>query len=684
MSALLTYPRAAKAAFHCTLSAAIVALTVVCAGSTFAGEVEEAESRLFDAVRFLSSDELGGRGLGTDGINVAADYIAEQFEKLGLVTDLYEGKPFQTFSYTIGAELGEKNEVTLVGPPTDDAPDGQRLPLKMSDDFMPLALGGSGKLDLPLVFVGYGITAPDAGYDDYAGIDVEGKAVVILRHEPQQDNPHSAFDGQRDSPYAPFKRKISNAYEHGAAAVIFLTDAHEIESHVARRERRFSVAIDELSDAQTEFKKIEDPTVAQIEEHQAKVDDLLEEIRKQGERLREEYDPVLDFQRAGPGGDGRDFPVMHCRRGVWDDVVKTTLESDLASLEEAIDHGPEPKSGELKGWRLVGEVTVNRRETEVKNVVGVLEGEGPLAKETIVIGAHYDHLGMGGPGSLAPGKREIHNGADDNASGTAALIEIARILSTREKKLPRRIVFIAFTAEESGLIGSAHYVREPLVPMEDTIAMLNLDMVGRLDDEKLIIQGTQTADEFVTLVDQLEEKYDFDVTKRPGGTGPSDHSSFYLKNVPVMHFFTGTHRDYHRPSDDYDKINSNGMRRISQMVADIVVALAEVQDPPRFKHVASRASGGGDAERPYFGSIPDFAQEGEGYALSGVAEDGPAGKAGLKGGDIIIRLGDSRIGNLEDFDSALRKYKGGDKVPVVVKRGNEELTMEVTLDPPRN
>jgi hypothetical protein len=661
-----------------------ICLATTCIPDSQAGEAEERSSRLSESVRYLASDELGGRGIGTEGIDQAADHIAKQFAELGLKTELYEGTAFQEFPITTGAELGEENRATLVGPPTKQFPQGQQIELKLTDDFTPLAIGGSGEFDLPVVFVGYGITAKDLGYDDFEGIDVNGKAVIILRHEPQQENPHSGFNGKQPSVHAPFTRKVSNAYEHGAAAVIFLTDDFEIRRRVAFRQKRLDAAIVELQETHAQFQTVETPSLKQIDEYRQQVEQLADQIKEYGGKLQEEFDPVLGFSRAGNDSTGRDFPVLHCRRAAIDAMVEPALDSTLAELEQAIDEGPTPHSRELTGWKLTGKVTVHRKEAQVKNVVAVLEGDGSIPDETIVIGAHYDHLGMGGAGSLAPNKNEIHNGADDNASGTAALLEVARTLVASEKKLSRRVVFIAFTAEERGLLGSAHYVSEPLYPMDQTIAMLNMDMVGRLDEDKLIIQGVDTAKEFETVIDPLSEKYGFRVTKQKGGFGPSDHASFYSKQVPVMHFFTGTHSDYHRPSDDFDKVNLDGMRRVAEMVSEVATQLATAEKRPQYVEAAPESQPlGGDGDRPYFGSIPDFAGEQTGYALSGVTKDGPAEKGGLKAGDVIIKLGDSRIGNLEDFDSALRKYKAGDKVPVIVKRDGKDVELKVTLDPPR-
>jgi acetylornithine deacetylase/succinyl-diaminopimelate desuccinylase-like protein len=674
-----TFPRLALVVFHfaCILFPPL-------ATPLEAEDASAVEARLSESARFLSSDELQGRGVGTDGLNRAADYIAAQFRDIGLATELFDGGPFQKFTMTTGAALGSPNALALAGPSGDEGKP-RRIELKLGESFNPLAAGGSGKFDLPLVFVGYGITAPQENYDDYAGVDVKDKAVIVLRHEPQQANPHSVFEGTEVSRYAPFSRKISNAYQHGAAAVIFCTDEFDIQKNLAALRKRWQAAVDEIVAANGRFQAIEKPTADERKAHEAKIRDLADDVKRFADEIALAHDPLLPFN--GAGGDpaeGRRIPVLACRRAELDGVLKAALGTTLAELEAKIDKGPTPHSRVLEGWRAVGEATVNRDETEVKNVVAVLEGEGLHADETIVIGAHYDHLGYGGAGSAAPGVKEIHNGADDNGSGTAALVEIARELAARGKKLPRRVVFIAFTGEERGLIGSARYVRNPLVPLDKTIAMINLDMVGRLTDDKLIVHGTGTGSGFDELVDRVCKAYQFRVTKKPSGFGPSDHSSFYGAKVPVLFFFTGSHKDYHRPSDDFDKLNIPGMRRIVEMVVDVTATLAEADGRPAYQEVkgfADMIRSGGD--RPYFGSIPDFAQDQPGYALSGVSKGGPADRAGLKAGDIIVQFGDSKIGNLEDFDSALRKYKAGDKVPLIVKRASEELKLDVTLDPPR-
>jgi len=357
--------------------------------------------------------------------------------------------------------------------------------------------------------------------------------------------------------------------------------------------------------------------------------------------------------------------VLHCSRSAIDQMLAKAGRPNLATLEKKIDEKLVPQSFVLPDWRATGEVDITRKEVEVQNVVAVLEGEGPLANETVVVGAHYDHLGRGGEGSAKPGSDEIHNGADDNASGTAALLEVAHLLKSRSKPLARRVVLIAFTGEERGLLGSAEYVRTPPYPLDQTVTMINFDMVGRLQNNKLILNGTSTAEEFDPWIDELNERHGFELTKSPGGYGPSDHATFYAKKIPVLHFFTGSHTDYHRPSDDFELLNVEGMRRVSQFVADLTARVANAAERPTYVEVEQPALANRSADpRPYFGSIPDFGSVGGGYAISGVASGSPAAEGGLKGGDKIVRLGEFKIGNLEDFDGALRKFEAGDRVDV--------------------
>ena len=316
----------------------------------------------------------------------------------------------------------------------------------------------------------------------------------------------------------------------------------------------------------------------------------------------------------------------------------------------------------------------------VKNVVGLIPGRGSLAGQAVVLGAHYDHLGFGGPGSLDPDSvGVVHNGADDNASGTVALIETARILNRRAAADMRAIVFVAFTAEELGVIGSDYYVKHPSVADDSTYAMLNFDMVGRLRDNKLITGGTGSAAEFPQLLDSVNAGYGFTLSAMEDPWGSSDHTSFYAAGIPVIHFLTDTHEDYHRTTDDWEKINVPGIERVAMYAADLAWSFATSSTPLTYVDVprpVMATSGGAGA---WLGTIPDMSSSPGGVRLTGVREGGPAQQAGIRGGDIIVQIGDFEVKDLYGMTDALRQYKPGDVTTVTVVRDGERIEMTVTF-----
>jgi hypothetical protein len=640
-------------------------------------------------VTYLASDELQGRGVGTPGIDKAADYIADQFSRLGLRTDLYNGTPFQGFEITLAAELGpsDQNRLSFVGP-AGGGNEAKRFDLKLAEGFTPLAVGGKGSFDAPLVFAGYGITAKDLKrgdekftYDDYTGLDVKGKVVMMLRKEPQQKDKQSPFDGDKTSQYSTFARKIENAAERGAVAIILVNDALELTNKREENTKLLKSALDKLNELREQLAKTpeSDESFQKTAASVAKAADEAEQLSK---ALAAGGDVLLPFTGAGDTSTHQKLPIYFCTRSSVDQLLAAAGVKGLATLEQAIDNNLKPHSFEVNGWRAVGETNVIEKKAKVKNVVAVLDGEGPLANETIVLGAHYDHLGYGGAGSLAPWTTDIHNGADDNASGTATLIEVARRLSTMTPHPRRRIVFIAFTGEEKGLYGSAFYTRQPRYPLENTIAMFNLDMVGRLTDDKLAVYGTGTAKEFDSLIERLCQEQGFKLTKHAGGFGPSDHNSFYAKKIPVLHLFTGTHTDYHRPSDDTEKLNIPGMRRVADFLVDVVKAVDASDSRPTYVEIRRVESIAGPVEgdRPSFGSMPAYPNPvKDGVLLEAVLEGTAADKAGIKGGDVLVKFGDSKITVLEDFEAALRQHKPGDTVKVTVRRGEQLIEADVTL-----
>lgn len=321
-----------------------------------------------------------------------------------------------------------------------------------------------------------------------------------------------------------------------------------------------------------------------------------------------------------------------------------------------------------------------RKEVPAYNVVGVLEGSDPVAKkEVIVIGAHYDHLGRGGSGSLAQRSGEIHHGADDNASGTAGMLELARLLTSQRPRPKRTIVFIGFGGEEEGLLGSNYYVNHPFTPLTNTVAMINMDMIGRMKDRKLVIGGVGTAKEWRDIIAKgtADSNRSFSLTLNDDGYGPSDHSSFYGKQVPVLFFWTGTHTDYHKPSDTFDKINYTDEARILDLVAYIVRDVDSTEKRLTYTTAKTEATPRTGGFRVYLGTIPNYAESNDGLLIDGVRDDSPAAKAGMKPGDRIVKIGTREIKNVYDYTYALGEMKAGEEYVIEVVRGTDRLSLKI-------
>lgn len=315
-----------------------------------------------------------------------------------------------------------------------------------------------------------------------------------------------------------------------------------------------------------------------------------------------------------------------------------------------------------------------------RNVAALLPGsDASLREEYVVIGAHYDHLGHGGAGSLVPGDSAIHNGADDNASGVAAMLDAAAKLAADPPA--RSVLFIAFTGEESGLLGSAHWVAEPTRSLDAAIAMLNLDMVGRLEGRPLIVYGTGTAREWPTIVEGAARTVGLEISAQPEGYGPSDHTSFYARGVPVLHFFSNTHPDYHRPSDDWERIDAEGLQQVSDLVGRVARVLADQQgrlavvvgagEPPR----GTTTSGYG----AWLGTVPDFAAVDRGVRLGGVTPGSPAEAAGVQAGDILVGMAGEEVADLQAMTDVLRAHRPGDTVELVLLRDGQTIRTRATL-----
>ncbi len=312
-----------------------------------------------------------------------------------------------------------------------------------------------------------------------------------------------------------------------------------------------------------------------------------------------------------------------------------------------------------------------------KNVVGLLQGTGN-SDELIIIGAHYDHLGFGEFGSLYRGEQErIHNGADDNASGTAGVLELAEYFSANRPK--KDILFLAFSGEEMGLLGSAYYVDNPTVDLENALAMINMDMIGRMVDKKLMIFGIGTAENWTAILDSANTG-NLDLNLVKDGTGASDHTSFYYKEIPVLHYFTDTHADYHRPSDDTEYINMNGTALALHHLVRVIVQLDELQkDELAFVEAPGEQRQSMSLEGPTLGVLPDYGYEGEGMKITGVTKGRAAANAGVKGGDIIVGIAGEELADIYAYMAMLNKLKKEQKTTITVLRDGERMTMDLEL-----
>jgi len=651
----------------CVLS---IAISIATLAQQPASRLAPSAERLRRDVTYLASDALEGRRTGSSGANDAAHYIAAEFSQLGLRPAFQairapknrgeaRSNYRQKFPYVAGANLGSSNEMSFI-----QNSGGTATALRVSDDWTPLGLSSNGRVErTQAVFVDFGITAAELKYDDYSRVNASGKIAIAFSGTPDGDNPHGQFARYEDARW-----KAIAARNAGAKALIVVT-----------REENFR-------------------------------DDLLAQLR-------------YDNSAADAG-----LPVIAISRSAAVRILGLEGSSALNNLQRESSSfslrklAPPPGwSPEKESWRAPNAAPITivthiiRREVSAANVIGILEGSDPTLKnEAIVIGAHYDHLGRGGAGSLAQREGEVHHGADDNASGTAGMIELARLFSTQRPKPRRTIVFAAFSGEEEGLLGSNYYVNHPVMPLANTVAMINMDMIGRMRDRKLVIGGVGTAPEWPAMIERAnllqglavnaepsaqagsygslpmvvgangrtvvgnDVSKQFLLTMNEDGFGPSDHSSFYAKQIPVLFFWTGTHVDYHKPSDTADKINYDDEARILAMVASIVRDVDASDKRPTYRVAKSAAAGRSTGFRVYLGTIPNYADSSDGLLLDGVRDDSPAAQAGLKAGDRIVKMARREVHNVYDYTVALGEMKAGQEYEVEIMRGRERLKLKLT------
>ena len=636
--------------------------------------------RLRETITYLASDALDGRRTGTQGANDAAEYVAGDFLRYGLKPGMpVAAAPakrrqnlalyLQPFPYVSQVELG-RNNLLFVNPGRA----ADTMQFLAGEDWMPLGFSTNADIgNAEFVFAGYGISSSELKYDDYSGGIARNRVAVVFAGTPDGDNPHGQF-----AQAGQLRFKVAAARAAGARGLVIVASE---------------------------------------------------------EKFKDDRMTRLSYDNSGEAG----IPVIVVSRKLAERLL-ATRDQTLSEYEKIADVRTAPsRTAIAAGLKLSFNVNVVRREAPSFNVIGVLPGSDPKLKdEVVVIGAHYDHLGRGGEGSLAARAGEIHHGADDNASGVAGMLELARMLSSQIPKPRRTVVFIAFGGEEEGLIGSSYYVNHPVFPIANTVAMINMDMIGRLKEDKLAIGGIGTATEWRALVGNqnlaeakanasvssavtgtlssvlnavispttetpmkvdtqavmkadpaakpeaataslsLESNPAFALTLSEDGYGPSDHSSFYSKKVPVLFFWTGTHEDYHKPSDTADKINYEGESRIVAYVARIFRDIDQTDRRPTYAVAKSDSQGRSTGFRVYLGTIPNYADSNDGLTLDGVRDGSPAAKAGLKAGDRIVKLAGREVKNVYDYTYALGEMKAGQDYEVELIRDGQRLTLKIT------
>ena len=595
-------------------NAALAALAASPLRAPAAGAAADLNMR--SVVEFLADDDLEGRLTGSPGARRAADRIARHFAELRLAPLAGGDGFFHPFDFTAGMET--------IAAQTSLAAAGRAF--QVETNFRPLSFSADGEVAGEVVFAGYGLSVPGplgTGYDSFANLDLTDKIALVLRYVPERID---AKRRQQLNRYAGLRYKALLARERGAKAILVATGPNSPNAG-ALAPMRFD-------------NSLADSGIVALSVDLAVAEHL--------------------FAASG---------------------------KDLAATQTALDEEtPHFQGGFPLGVAVTARVGVERIEQQDRNVVGLLPptppraaGEQPPPEEYVLVGAHYDHIGRGAIGSLADKNEqgEIHNGADDNASGTALVLRLAQLLAQAEVRR-RGIVFALWSGEELGLVGSSRFVANPPLPLGKVVAYLNFDMVGRLRDNRLILQGVGSSNLWRRLIERRNVPAGFHLTLQDDPYLPTDSTAFYPQNVPVLSVFTGSHEHYNRPSDDADTLNYQGMERIATFAAALLRDVANRDERPDYVQV-QRAAGQGsrDSMRAYLGTVPDYATEAAGVKLSGVRGGGPADKAGLRGGDVIVEFDSQAIANIYDYTYALDAVRIGEPVRVVVVRDGERLTVSV-------
>jgi hypothetical protein len=570
------------------------------------GNSQVTVKKLQDHIKYLASDSLRGRLTGSPGDSLAAEYIKGKLISYGLKP--LTGDGLQRYKVTKRVVAGKSNSLSVNG-----------ISYVADKDFMPFAFSSNAGIVSEVVFAGYGfnINTDSLKWNDYEGIDVKGKWVMILRGDPEPENNKSPFIS-----YSADRDKALLAKDMGAAGVLMVSG------------------------------------------------------------------PILDSQDAFEPlhmeGYSVGIPVLRIKKEVAD-IILSNSNNTVALLEKKLNESKKPFSFPVK-VSVNGKTEIVRELATTRNVVMLLPGEDPKLKdEYVILGAHFDHLGMGGPGS---GSRAldtigIHHGADDNASGVAMMLELAEKFAKTKGSHKRSIICLSFSGEEEGLLGSKHFVDDPGIDLAKVDAMINMDMVGRLNEtNNLQIGGVGTATGLKELVYANTDTSIIKLTLSPEGYGPSDHSSFYGKNIPVLFYFTGAHMDYHTPTDTWEKINYKGMVEISDLIFRVAEELASENSKLVFQEAGPKVESGRYPMRKgvTLGIMPDFA----GVIKNGLRADfvtpgKPAALGGMKKGDIITFINGKPVNNIQDYMFRMGQLKHGQTISVEVLRNDKKVVLLLQL-----
>lgn len=589
-----------------TLYTAAIFFTGSCSKKK-AGEPEITQKELHETIEYLASDSLKGRYPGTPEDRQLSEYIARQFERAGLKLLFDHG--LQPFEVTTDISAGPGNMLAF-----------DNFTGTSGKDIAPFTFSGNDTLTAEVVFAGYGfdIDTDSIKWNDYKGIDVTGKWVLLLRGDPEPDEADSPF-----ARYSDDRDKVMTAKDNGAGGVLLVSGV--------------------------------------------------------------DYDPKDELTGLTVKKSTVGIPVLHIKRSVADQLLKKAVKT-IASLEKSLN-GKRKSMSFNTGVSATGSSAIIEDKVTTWNVVALLEGTDPqFSDEYIVIGAHKDHLGMGGPntGSRKPDTIAVHNGADDNASGTAAMLEIAEKMAWQRDSLRRSVIFVAFGAEEMGLLGSKYFVDHPPVELSKIKAMINIDMVGRLKkDHTLQIGGTGTSDRSEEILKGLPGRDSLKLAFSPEGYGPSDHASFYGKDIPVFFFSTGAHLDYHTPFDDTEKINFKGLKNLSDYIFNLAWTLSNMEENLKFKEAGPKYAPSRSGRRRKgvtLGIMPDFAGVvKDGLRADFVIKGRPAALGGMKDGDIIVAIEGKPVNNIYDYMFRLSKLKFGQTITVEVLRNGEKKVLLIQL-----